>query len=128
MSLAMTLAIAHDEHKRITERSGPVIANDVMKLISAIYNYAGRFDVRLPRDRHPCSAVEWNHEHQREGAVKVTSAIARGDLPEVDSAWASLALHGLVNPSSSACVVAKLICRRRWHVGRISRPGQLFAP
>jgi hypothetical protein len=69
MSLAMTPAIAHDEHKRISERSGPVIANDVMKLISAIYNYAGRFDVRLPRDRHPCSAIEWNHEHQREGAA-----------------------------------------------------------
>jgi integrase len=69
MSLAMTPAIAHDEHKRITERSGPFAANDAMKLMSAIYNYAARFDVRLPRDRHPCSAVEWNLEHGREGAA-----------------------------------------------------------
>jgi len=69
LALNMSPAMAHDEHKEITHRSGPAEADHTLKLLQAIYNHASRFDTSLPRDRHPCGAVEWNRDRNRVGAV-----------------------------------------------------------
>ncbi len=53
-------------HRDLTKRKGPVAANHCARLIRAVYMRAARGNVSLPRDRHPCTTVDFNVEHSRE--------------------------------------------------------------
>jgi integrase len=68
-TLALTPLKAHDEHKAIAKRAGPSEADHAMRLLRSIYRHAARFNVELPGDRNPCSAVEWHGDKTRTGAA-----------------------------------------------------------
>ena len=53
-------------HRDLTASKGPVAANHCARLIRAVYMRAARGNVSLPRDRHPCTTVDFNVEHSRE--------------------------------------------------------------
>lgn len=52
-----------DLHRRITKKNGPVAANQTMRLLRAVYNYARRKQRDLPPN--PVEAVDFNHERKR---------------------------------------------------------------
>lgn len=62
-------AEARDEHARITKDGRPSKADHAFRLLRAIYLHAAELDTSLPRDRHPCTAVDWNGDNKREGAA-----------------------------------------------------------
>jgi integrase len=52
-------------------------ANHAGRLLRAVYNNAAREDTSLPRDRHPCTSIEWNEELPREIGITDWSKWAR---------------------------------------------------
>ena len=74
-------AIGHDrqglqaEHKRITKKNGPYIANRTMRVLRAVYNNARRTWPGLPDN--PVIAIEFNAEEPRKN----------GMLPEQVAGW-----------------------------------------
>lgn len=61
--------MAKEMHERITKESGPSAADHAARLLRSIYRNAAKLDTALPRDRHPCSAVEWHGDRKREDAA-----------------------------------------------------------
>ncbi len=56
-------------HRQLTDSNGPVVANHCARLIRAVYMRAARGNVHLPRDRHPCTTVDFNREDPRQVAI-----------------------------------------------------------
>lgn len=104
-SLADDPALVADMHNRITKEHGPVIANQAMRSLRAIYNHARKRDRSLP-GYNPTDAVDWNLEKRRNTAMGIS------DLP----AWFSQ-LDKIENP-----------VRREFHLFNLlsgSRPAAL---
>ncbi len=72
-----------DWHREITEANGPVIANQVCRVLRASYKRSAKRDVSLPQ-RDPCSAVEYNPE------VPAQTAMAFRDYPRWLKAWRAI--------------------------------------
>jgi integrase len=53
----------------LTRDAGPVAANHAAKALRAAYMSAAREDTSLPRDRHPCTSVEYNVEEPRQVGI-----------------------------------------------------------
>jgi integrase len=53
----------------LTKDAGPVAANHAAKTLRAAYMGAAREDTSLPRDRHPCTSVEYNVEEARQVGI-----------------------------------------------------------
>lgn len=59
-----------ERHERLTDKSGPYLANSVMKALRAIYNHALKGNRQLPPG-NPVLAVDWNPEQRRDTAMGV---------------------------------------------------------
>ncbi len=68
--------LARDEHAKVTKERGPCAADHGFRLLRAVYRHAAQLDTTLPRDRHPCSAVQWHGDKKRTGA-----AITAAEMP-----------------------------------------------
>jgi hypothetical protein len=70
-TLVKNPTMAYDEHRAITERSGPSEADHAMRLLRSVYLHAAMLDTSLPSDRHPCTALKnsWHGDNVREGAA-----------------------------------------------------------
>jgi integrase len=75
-----------DMHDRISKCNGPILANNCMRTLRAIYNHARKRHRELPA-YNPTDAVDWNPERRR------NTAMGLSDLP----AWFA-ELEELNNP------------------------------
>lgn len=104
-TLADDPATVADMHNRISKENGPVVANQAMRTLRAIYNHARKRDRSLP-GYNPTDAVDWNPERRR------NTAMGLPDLP----AW-FIQLEKIENP-----------VRREFHLFNLlsgSRPAAL---
>jgi len=69
-----------DWHRDVTDKSGPVVANQACKVLRAAYKRSARRDVSLPQ-RDPCSDVEYNPEKRSQNALDYP------DYPKWRKAW-----------------------------------------
>lgn len=76
--------LARDEHAKVTKERGPSAADHGLRLLRAVYRHAAQLDTTLPRDRHPCSAVQWHGDKKRQGAA-ITAAEMPGWFKQVET-------------------------------------------
>ncbi|MGD0075345.1 MAG: hypothetical protein ABSD31_13550 [Candidatus Binataceae bacterium] len=67
--LARSPRVIREWHQALTRDAGPVAANHAAKVLRAAYMGAAREDTSLPRDRHPCTSVEYNVEEPRQVGI-----------------------------------------------------------
>jgi integrase len=73
------------KHDDVTNENGPYLANGSMRTLRAIYNHARKTNRALPVE-NPVSAVDWNSEKRRDGAMGISDL--RGwfvELAEIDN-------------------------------------------
>jgi integrase len=68
--LAKSPKIVRKWHRELSDDVGPTAANHAARVLRATYRYAAKEDTSLPRDRHPCTSVEYNAEHPREVGIE----------------------------------------------------------
>jgi integrase len=92
-------------HTKVTEKHGPVTANQAAKVLRACYRRAARLDRSLPAAL-PTSAVEYNEE------TRSQDALAFGDFVKWRKAW-----EAIESPTRKAFQKINLLCG--------ARPGEL---
>lgn len=70
MELAENPELVAKKHDDTTQENGPSIANGSVRTLRAIYNHARKTNRALPPD-NPVSAVDWNSEKRRDGAMGI---------------------------------------------------------
>lgn len=67
--LAKSPKIVREWHAKLAHDVGPAAADHAARILRATYRYAASEDTSLPRDRHPCTSVEFHEYVPRQFAI-----------------------------------------------------------